>query len=84
MLPGAPEAESAFDHWWTTFSSFLTAVERTIPAENRQAEFDKRGILVNFLSHEIYTPLKGEATYELLVAALKELVQEKNKRSVRP
>ena len=76
MLPGAPEAEGAFNHWWATFSSFLTAVQRAIQAENRQAEFDTRGILVTFLSHEISTPLKGEVTYELLVA---ELIQEKNK-----
>ena len=79
VLPNAPEAESVFEHWWATFNTFLAAVERSIPEERRSTEFDRRGILVNYLSHEVYAPLKNEDTYDKLTTALKASFEKKSR-----
>ena len=60
--PNAPESHQVYKHWLCTFERFLQAVE-TARAEGAP-ETDKYGLLVNYVSSEIYAYIEETTDYE--------------------
>ena len=76
--PNAPESHQVYKHWLCTFERFLQAVEAA-RAEG-VPETDKYGLLVNYVSSEVYTNIEEAADYQQAITILRRAyVKPKNK-----
>ena len=70
MDPHSPDAELIFKHWLQTFQRFCTAATLAQP-ENEQDNFDSYGLLVNYLSPNIFPYIEETDSYNRAIEILK-------------
>ena len=63
-----PDARQVYKHWLRAFERFVQAVEATRAQDD--PEIDKYGLLVNFISSEIYSYIEGTTEYQPALALL--------------
>ena len=74
-----PEAAAAFKCWLATFETFLQTVEARQAAINPDAEVNRKGLLVKFLSPVVYSYVEDCETYDEALVILKRVyVKRKN------
>ena len=67
--PNAPESHQVYKHWLCTFERFLQAVEAA-RAEG-VPETDKYGLLVNYVSSEVYAYIEETTDYQQAITILR-------------
>ena len=67
--PNAPESHQVYKHWLCTFEKFLQAVEAA-RAEGAP-ETDKYGLLVNYVSSEVYAYIEETIDYQQAITILR-------------
>ena len=67
--PNAPESHQVYKHWLCTFEKFLQAVEAA-RAEGAP-KTDKYGLLVNYVSSEVYAYIEETTDYQQAITILR-------------
>ena len=70
MDPHSPDAKLIFKHWLQTFQRFCTAARLAQP-ENERDNFDSYGLLVNYLSPNIFPYIEETDSYNRAIEILK-------------